>query len=285
MNLDRILISTTTDITVTFYVGGVPTNLDGAVSVNAVNLAGTVVISGGVGIPTGSVGEYRYKLTPSAGTGTLDTLTVVWAGLLNGDPQTVTTRVEIVGGFVFTIAEARAMSGLGAQNNDSSYKISTARLVAARTEVERALEQELCFAMVPRYTKTTIEGNGATVIALAPYPRVIRSATVNGTALVPSDLSMTPTGYVYNPSRWTEGWQNVVIGYEHGMDSPPPRAKDVALALARRALSGSPADDRATTMSTEQETTTFYVPGASEPFDVPAANRFVQANTLRTGIA
>jgi hypothetical protein len=38
-------------------------------------------------------------------------------------------------------------------------------------------------------------------------------------------------------------------------------------------------------MSTEQETTTFYVPGASEPFDVPAANRFVAANTLRTGIA
>jgi hypothetical protein len=60
-----------------------------------------------------------------------------------------------------------------------------------------------------------------------------------------------------------------VIGYEHGLDTRPPRAKDVAFALARRAVSGSPADDRATTMSTEQETTTFYVPGASEPFDVP----------------
>jgi hypothetical protein len=82
-----------------------------------------------------------------------------------------------------------------------------------------------------------------------------------------------------------EGYQNVVIGYEHGMDYPPARAKDVALALVRRALSGSPADDRATSMSTEQETTTFYVPGASEPFDVPAANRFVAANTLSTGIA
>jgi hypothetical protein len=131
VNLNRILISTTTDITVTFYVGGTPTSLDGAVSVNAVNTAGTVVISGGVGIPTGTAGEYRYKLTPTAGTGTLDTLTVVWAGLLNGDPETVTTRVEIVGGFVFTIAEARALSGLGGArsdiNQDSSYKISTAR--------------------------------------------------------------------------------------------------------------------------------------------------------------
>jgi hypothetical protein len=289
VNLNRILISTTTDITVTFYVGGTPTSLDGAVSVNAVNTAGTVVISGGVGIPTGTAGEYRYKLTPTAGTGTLDTLTVVWAGLLNGDPETVTTRVEIVGGFVFTIAEARALSGLGGArsdiNQDSSYKISTARLVAARTEVERALEQELGFAMVPRYTRATLDGNGATVLPLAPYPRLIRSVTVGGTALAPANISMTPSGFLYYPSGWTDGWQNVVIGYEHGLDYPPARAKDVALALARRALSGSPADDRATSMSTEQETTTFYVPGSSEPFDVPAANRFVAANTLRTGIA
>jgi hypothetical protein len=114
---------------------------------------------------------------------------------------------------------------------------------------------------------------------------VIRSATVGGTALVPSDLVDDTDRVRLQPERWTEGWQNVVIGYEHGLDYPPARAKDVALALAP-ALSGSPADDRATSMSTEQETTTFYVPGASEPFDVPAANRFVAAaNTLRTGIA
>jgi hypothetical protein len=186
--VNRILINTTTDITVTFYVDGVATDLDGAVSVNAVNLEGTIVISGGSGIPTGNDGEYRYELTPLTGTGSLDTLTVVWAGTLGGGAQTVTTRVEIVGGFVFTIAEARALSGLGGarsdRNNDSTYKISTARLVAARTEVERALEQELGFAMVPRYSLVTLDGNGATPRTSAS-PALIRSVTVGGTRWSP----------------------------------------------------------------------------------------------------
>jgi hypothetical protein len=64
------------------------------------------------------------------------------------------------------------------------YRISTASLVDARTEVERALEHELGFAMVPRYAIDTFDGDGGNAFMLTyPYPRVIRSASVTGVAL------------------------------------------------------------------------------------------------------
>jgi streptogramin lyase len=121
-----------------------------------------------------------------------------------------------------------------------------------------------------------------------PYPRLVRSASVAGVVLTVGQVatvSMSPTGRVYYPGGWTSGYGSVVVGYEHGLSIPPAGAKQVALALAKRALTGAPADDRATSMSTDEQTTTFYVPGGSEPFDVPAANRFVASHTLRTGIA
>jgi hypothetical protein len=111
---------------------------------------------------------------------------------------------------------------------------------------------------------------------------------VTGTALTVGQLatiSSGVTGRVYYPSAWTSGYGNIVIGYEHGLSVPPPGAKGVALALAKDILTGSPADQRATTMSTDEQSTTFYLPGADEPFSVPAANRFVRAHSLRVGLA
>jgi hypothetical protein len=88
-----------------------------------------------------------------------------------------------------------------------TYRISTASIVDARTEVERALEHELGFAMVPRYALETVDGDGGNAFMLSyPYPRVLRSATVTGTALTVGQLatiSSGVTGRVYYPSAWT----------------------------------------------------------------------------------
>lgn len=233
-------------------------------------------------------GAFSHTLTPTDAA-TLDTFTAAWTVTYDGTAQTLETRVEVVGGFLFSLADARATSGLNATNNDSSYRITTAQILEARTDVERRLEQELGFAMVPRYSTHTFTGSGSVQVMLPhAYPRRIRAATINGTALTDAQLAtltITPTGILYYPGGWTAGSMNITVGYEHGLDTPPPGAKQVALALAKRQLTGSPADDRAQTMSTDEQVTTFYVPTSTEPFDVPAANRFIAANSLRVGIA
>jgi hypothetical protein len=168
----------------------------------------------------------------------LDTLTVTWTATVNATPQQYVDTVEVAGDTIFTIADVRATTWGGATNNDTTYRISTASITAARTEVERMLEHELSFAMVPRYASETFDGDGSSVFMLSnPYPRVLRSVTVAGTALtVPqvATISVSPTGRVYYPSAWTSGYGNVVVGYEHGLSVPPSGAKQVALALAKR---------------------------------------------------
>src|SRR4051812_42039387 len=118
----RLLKNTTTDITGTFYVNGIPTNATGGVTVNIVNSSGTIIVTGGTGTPTGLDGEYRFELNPTVGTGTLDTLAVGWAGVIAGSVQSITTVVELVGGFVFTIAEARATQWGAVKDNQGNYR-------------------------------------------------------------------------------------------------------------------------------------------------------------------
>jgi hypothetical protein len=75
-----------------------------------------------------------------------------------------------------------------------------------------------------------------------------------------------------------------VVGYEHGLSVPPAGGKQIALALAKDILTGSPADDqRATTMTTDEQSTTFYVPGRMSRSACP--RRTGSSHTLRTGIA
>lgn len=285
--LQRIVQGRSATLTHTFYSDGVAADpVPDTATYTITRADGTVLATGGA--TEAGTGKVSVTVTP-AQTALLDTWTVTWTATFGGQVQAFADTVEVAGDTIFTIADVRATTWGGATNNDTTYRISTASITAARTEVERVLEHELSFAMVPRYATETFDGNGSSVFMLSnPYPRVLRSVTVAGTALtVPqvATVSLSPTGRVYYPSAWTSGYGNVVVGYEHGLSVPPSGAKQVALALAKRLLTGAPADDRATSMSTDEQTTTFYVPGASEPFDVPAANRFVMAHSMRTGVA
>jgi hypothetical protein len=280
--IDRVQRATPKTISKPFMEDGVAAN-PGVVTVTITRADGTVVAedaaTGGSGA---SARTYNLSITDTA---VLDNLTATWTSATKG---TLATTVEIVGGFVFSISDVRATAWGAATNNDGTFRVSTADIVEARTEVERALEHELSFAMVPRYSLETVDGPGGTDILLRPYVRVVRSVSVAGSVFGAGDLALVaanPWGRAYYAGGWASGFSNVVVGYEHGLDSPPAGAKQVALALAKRILVGAPADDRATSVSTEEQTTTFYVPGSSEPFDVPAANRFVASHTLRTGLA
>jgi len=278
--VQRIIVGRSATLTRTFSF--TPT---GTPSVAVVRSDGTTVT---VGTPSGTGATWSYTIPASSNT-QLDVYAETWTAVTGGEGQAFSDVVEVAGGAVFTLADARADRALGAQNNDSSYRIADAEILAMRTEVEDRLERELAFAMVPRYAAETLSGEGCRELVLKwPYVRAIRSVTVNDTAFSVSDLaavSVGVTGILYFPGGWSSGRENVIVEYEHGLASPPAGARTAALALAKRWLVGAPADDRAQTMSTDEATTTFYVPGASEPFDVPLANRFVASNTLRVGLA
>jgi hypothetical protein len=286
--MERVVQNRSATLTHTFTSNGVATDPSpDSATVTITRSDGTALVTAAAATEAGT-GVVTYTLTPTQ-TALLDTLKVTWTATFSGLAQQYVDYVEVAGGVVFTIPDARATSGLNATLGDGTYRISTARIVEARTEVERALEHELGFAMVPRFTVESVDGDSGFAFMLSkPYVRAIRSVSVNGTALDTASLAtvvFNPSGRLYYPTGWASGYGNVTVGYEHGMDTPPPRAKDVALALAKRALTGSPADDRATSMSTDEQVTNFYMPTNGEPFDVPAANRFVTTQSMRVGIA
>lgn len=198
------------------------------VTVTITNDTGTVLVSAASATDAGG-NTYVYTLTPTV-TGALDLLTVTWVGTVAGQPQTFTTRVEIVGGFLFTLAELRSQStklASTAQYPDSS-------LAAMRTTVETALEKRLEYALVPRYAREI------TTTGLLNFPllRSIRSVTIDGTALDAAEYASWPM-----PRRWYYGRMEVV--YEHGQAGVDPEASLAGLLLAKSWLINGPVDDRA----------------------------------------
>jgi hypothetical protein len=229
-------------------------------------------------------GAFSHTLSPTD-SALLDTFTASWTVTYDGYEQAVETTVEVVGGFHFSIAEARATAPL-----DNTTKYSTARIVAVRGLVEEALEDACGCAFVPRYAHETLSGSGSASLLLRPLISRVRSATVDGTAFSDSDitsLSIGLTGTVYSAARaWSSGSNKVVVGYEHGYGYPPARVKHAALMLAKRWLIDGPVDDRATGFSNETGTYQLVTPGVrGAMFDVPEVNATVQQYSLAAGLA
>jgi hypothetical protein len=283
--MDRYLQSTAATLSVTFSVDGTGTNPSpDSATVTVTRADGTAVVTNAAATDAGT-GVFTYTLTP-AQTAQLDQLTVAWTATLNGVAQTLTTRAEIVGGFLFSIADARAVKPL-----ENTTTFTTAKIVAARTLAEQALEDACGVAFVPRYTRETLTGYGATtLVARWPRVRTVRSATVDDTALTVgelADLKVLPSGEIYNPGRWTNGFASTVVAYEHGYDSPPLRVSRACLLLAKNWLVDGPIDDRATSLSTDDGIVTLATPGLrGSTFGIPEVEAVVQEyGGFRVGVA
>lgn len=293
-------------------VGGTITatfTLDGAGSPPSPNTAtvtltrdsdGTTVVSGAAATP-GANGTFTYFVTP-AQAGALDLLTASWTATVNGNVTTITTQVEVVGGFLFSIADARALPALA---NGTTYPDANIR--AARTLAEQALEDACGVSFVPRYRREITSGNYQDTIMLQrPRPTLLRSITVTGVVLTAADLAqvvMLPTGALYRPALWGGmsyyggaaiwgsqnvpggGTGNVVVVYEHGYPTPPMRVARAALLLARRWLVDSPVDERTTQVTTEGGTISFMAAGGVGSFDLPEVVACVQQYGHIQGVA
>jgi hypothetical protein len=273
--LERIQRGLAATITTTITVDGVATNPSpDAATVEIVRDDGTVLVTGGTAASDTGTGRFSYTLSPTL-TADLDLLTAYWTVTIGTYEQTFTTQVEIVGGYLFSIPEAKATKPL----DQAAY--TTDLIVAARTEAERQLEDACGVAFVPRYIRETVDGTGGYDLMLARRRlRTVRTGTVDGTALTVSelaDLEYAGTGRLRSPNVWAYG-SEISVAYEHGYDYPPAGAGRAALRLAKHFLIDSPVDDRALRMDMEGGSYVMATPGLrGARFGIPEVDAFVDS--------
>lgn len=236
--MEQVLINTPATLSESWYVDGVLVD-PGVVTVTITRADGTVLAAAAATSGSGAVAR-TYNLA-ALSTGQMDRLTADWVSPTHG---TLTSYVEIVGGFYFSVSEFKAR-----YPNDSTVQDLTASQVAeARRTAEEIIEQACNVAFVPRALTLTVSGQRSTKLALPLYLlRTIESASIDGEVQDVSDYRVAG-GAVYRWTSWPRNPSNVAIVVTHGYDFPPRRIKDAAMTLAyHRAVKG-PIDDRATSI-------------------------------------
>jgi hypothetical protein len=281
--LERILQNTPGTVSQQWYEDGVAVD-PGTVTVGITRADGTTVVAPGTATTGSGTGARSFALTTTH-TALLDSLTVTWVSATKG---TLGSQVDVVGGFVFSVAQARAIRPL---DNTTTY--TTARIVEMRTLVEDALERELGYALVPRYSLDWLEQWGSAwgawgEMPLRPYTTAVRTLTIDGVAA--TGMTLRRPGTVTPTLRYTTGfarWSDALVGLEHGQPVTEAEATQAALTLAKTWLVSGPVDDRATAASTADGFTyALATPGrGGSIFGVPMVDSFVQRASLRAGVA
>ena len=230
----------------TFEVGETLTDATGTPTVAVTDATGAAVSSGNATHTT--PGTYTYSL---AGQSSLGWLTAAWSATIAGASVVQSDQVEIVGGFFFTLAQGRGSDDSLADT--SIYQ--TADLELARLQVEQEAEAICDRAFVPRYLRMVLNGTGNSDLVLAhPDPdrtvaavRTIRSVRmapradqtfVSFTAAELAALTVADDGTLRRQDNrvFTEGFQNIIIELEYGLDAPPPDLVQAALTRFRSRL-------------------------------------------------
>lgn len=235
MTLARVLRTAQVVLSHTFYVDEVATDATGSVTVSVKRLDGTVVTSGTASGPV----THEYSFTVPAQS-QVDTLTVDWTATVAGASVTARDIIEVVGGFIFGLAEARAVPPAL-----SLTKYPTATLAQKRIGVENECEEICGQAFVPRFNRVqfTVGGVNAgpvrTTLALPHINvRTLRAVTVDGTAQNLTGLVVSESGVVSGLAiaTTTVTGSKVIVEYEHGMEYPPEDLKDACMLRLRSRL-------------------------------------------------
>lgn len=233
MDLTRVLQSTATVLSHTFRVGEDPTDSSTTPTVTVKRLDGTAVTSGNA--THGATGVYTFTLPAQAN---LDTFTVDWAGTVAGLATTARDFVEVCGGFLFELSDARS-----APPPLSADTYPTAMLADKRTVVERECETICRQGFVPRFMRAALSGQGT---AFLPTPawfrplRKVRAVIIAGVAMSPADVAAIglAAGMLVRPGGaiWPAGFGNILVEWEYGLDFPPPDLADVNILRLRSLL-------------------------------------------------
>lgn len=215
---------------------GEPAAPDGTVTVAVTRADGSSLIAAGTAT-IGSGSALRQVAVTAAQTAQLDVLVATWTDAGGGTAQTLH---EIVGGFYFSLAEARQVQATLA--DISKYPASLLRDV--RAAVEDEFEEIAGCAFVPRYRRVRVRGTDTSTLVLPdPLVRTVRSVRAYSTATAytawtadelaaittdDSGVIDVGTGGVF-PCAGT----GLVVEYEHGHDRPPADLRRHALTRLR----------------------------------------------------
>lgn len=221
----------------------------------------------------GQVGSYVASIDAGE-TPEVDRLTAVWTA----GGQSITTEVEVVGGFLCTLAEIAE----AAEVDDEPKKLAEAREWASSW-----LEEACGVAFRPKYARDALRGSGTAELLLAhPMPSVIFASSINDQTL-DEVLSLDASGVVLRNGRWTHG-ARTSVAYQHGYSKTPPIVSRAAVKLARRYLIEDPTDldERATSMSSGDGTYSLVTPGVRGALtSIPEVNAVIDHFAYAQGVA
>jgi hypothetical protein len=225
----------------------------------------------------GSTGEYTITI-PTSFT-TLDRYDVVWT-LPNG--QTRRSEFELVGGFVFTIAELRAFD----PDLADAARFPATAIVDAREVVETVFEHPRVtnLSFRPRGRRERLDGTGTDRLLLSAHEvAALTSVSIDQTAMTSeelADVAVHPWGLlVLGGGIWTPGNRNVEVLYTHGLDTTPADVRRAAMRLARHVLVRSAIEpvDRANFISTELGNYRLTMAGRDGPTGLPEVDAVLAA--------
>ena len=215
----------------------------------------TVVVRDGAGVqvaagtPVHTDHILTFTLSASA-IQKLDTYSLTWTATVSSAPMTWTTHVEVVGGYLFEIADLRGEDR--AFENATKYPTETLKVVRAWVEDVIEGPRAANVAFVPRSRRLVLNGTGRTALMLPDLQlRSVESVKVDGVAWSSEKVAALTVddGVVWAAEAWPEGVRNVEIHYTHGYDFPPGAITRAALMLAREYLVKSDIPGRATATS------------------------------------
>ena len=235
-SLLRVQATTRVTLTQQFRVDGTLTDCSGAVTVVIKRLDGTAVAGSPFTATNAGTGTYTLSFdAPDQ----VDANTADWSGTLAGTPVTLRDYIETVGGFYFSLTEARLAARTGSLQEATRY--TDADLVMKRTGVEQECDEISGHAWVPRFARFLLNGTGTDELVVPHMMvRTVRAASTATTAAGPftalsvdelAALAPENSGVVYRTDggTWPAGRRNIVIEYEHGADLPPVEVHDAAL--------------------------------------------------------
>lgn len=300
--MDTIVRNSAARLSVLFADGDTPTDADGPVTVAVLDGTGAS-LGAGVAVRGATPGLYTFLMPPQAALGTLS---LVWRGSLEGLPLQVTTRVEVVGNLLLTLAECRSIDKTLADTD----KYPAAFILEKRAEVQAEFERILNFSLVPRAGYAELDGVNRSWLTL---PDVFVSA-VTGVSLVTgtdtwqgdapaniqtqvwtgaqlTDITVKPTGRIErrDGTVFPTGSGNVRVSYEHGLADVPDDLKRAArkrlLSLALQQNTAIP--ERATSwVAAEGGNFTLATPGRNGSFTgIPEVDAVLARYVIPRGIA
>jgi hypothetical protein len=263
----HILKNTKQTLEVTFDQG----DADGDVAVVVTDAAGTQVATGNATLDAD--GRYTFDLAAQAD---VASLTVRWSGEWAAAAQSVETHAEIVGAFLFTVADLRDFNDRKLAD-DTDYP--DALIAEKRDTITDYFEQVCNVSFIPRFARDVLEGeNRQTLWLMKRRPSRLLSVTADGTefdADAIAEVDVYDSGKLWRPQVWP--WnpgnrRNVVVEYEYGYQVVPLKIREAAMVLARYELITSDLSDRTIAVNTELGNVRLSVPGEKYPTGIPVVD-------------